>query len=260
MKSSSALLTCAVLLALLVDAIVSSSVPYPSPYGGDTACNPTGVGDFVPVRREFYDGGRIFDISHRYRTDMPSWDSDDGLGQFLWLPKSMKNGSAGQQLRDEAPDSHRHARRCTWPLNMLGGKMRALLVLLVCSKVLAIATNDAYPSGYGDDRACCGTGDKLVPLRMEVYGNGRIFDITHRITPETCGGSGVGQIISLSLSMKNGSDYNFSIMKLPVHAGTHVDAPGHVFERYFDAGFDVDTLDLDVLNGLELGRFTCILS
>ncbi|PSS29313.1 Kynurenine formamidase [Actinidia chinensis var. chinensis] len=134
-------------------------------------------------------------------------------------------------------------------VNMLGGKMRALLVLLVCSKVLAIATNDAYPSGYGDDRACGGTGDKLVPLRMEVYGNGRIFDITHRITPETCGGSEVGQIISLSLSMKNGSDYNFSIMKLPVHAGTHVDAPGHVFERYFDAGFDVDTLDLDVLNG-----------
>ncbi|MEI4850586.1 cyclase family protein, partial [Klebsiella pneumoniae] len=32
-------------------------------------------------------------------------------------------------------------------------------------------------------------------------------------------------------------------------AGTHVDAPGHMFADYFDAGFDVDTLDLEVLNG-----------
>ncbi|GFS40063.1 cyclase family protein [Actinidia rufa] len=89
---------------------------------------------------------------------MPSWDSDDGLGQFLWLPKSMKKRLGGQRLRDEAPGSH-------------------------------------------------------------------------RFTPETpCGGSeGVGQFVSLYLSMKNGSDYNFSIMKLPVHDGTHVDAPGHMF-------------------------------
>lgn len=49
--------------------------------------------------------------------------------------------------------------------------------------------------------------------------------------------------------MKNGSLANNSEMKLPTHTGTHVDAPGHVFDHYFDAGFDVDTLDLDVLNG-----------
>lgn len=41
----------------------------------------------------------------------------------------------------------------------------------------------------------------------------------------------------------------FSVEKLPLHAGTHVDAPRHVFADYFDAGFDVDSLDLDVLNG-----------
>ncbi|KAI7724635.1 hypothetical protein M8C21_022774 [Ambrosia artemisiifolia] len=29
----------------------------------------------------------------------------------------------------------------------------------------------------------------------------------------------------------------------------HVDAPGHMIDEYFDAGFDVDTLDLLVLNG-----------
>lgn len=50
--------------------------------------------------------------------------------------------------------------------------------------------------------------------------------------------------------MKNGSLYNFSVMKLAVHSGTHVDSPGHMIDPYLDAGFDVDTLDLDVLNGI----------
>jgi kynurenine formamidase len=49
--------------------------------------------------------------------------------------------------------------------------------------------------------------------------------------------------------MKNGSIANNSEMKLPTHTGTHVDAPGHVFDHYFDAGFDVDSLDLHILNG-----------
>ncbi|KAH7832848.1 hypothetical protein Vadar_000590 [Vaccinium darrowii] len=139
-------------------------------------------------------------------------------------------------------------------------KMRFLLILLVVAEVLAVArislaltsTNDAYPSGYGDDSGACGvTGEKLVPVRREVYGNGKIFDITHRITSDSLfdGSEGDGKFVWLSRSMKNGSDYNFSIMKLPVHSGTHVDAPGHYFDHYFDAGFDVDTLDLDVLNG-----------
>ncbi|KAL6218835.1 hypothetical protein ACLB2K_012043 [Fragaria x ananassa] len=63
---------------------------------------------------------------------------------------------------------------------------------------------------------------------------------------------GVGQFLWLPNSMKNGSIANNSEMKLPAHTGTHVDAPGHVFDHYFDAGFDVDTLDLDVLNGAAL--------
>ncbi|XP_076935904.1 cyclase-like protein 2 [Bidens hawaiensis] len=49
--------------------------------------------------------------------------------------------------------------------------------------------------------------------------------------------------------MRNGSDYNFSIIKLPAHSGTHVDAPGHFYENYYEAGFDVNSLDLRVLNG-----------
>ncbi|PKI33511.1 hypothetical protein CRG98_046067 [Punica granatum] len=59
----------------------------------------------------------------------------------------------------------------------------------------------------------------------------------------------VGQILWLPISIKKGNLTNNSEMKLPSHTGTHVDAPGHVFDHYFDAGFDVDTLDLEVLNG-----------
>ncbi|GJW89894.1 cyclase-like protein 2 isoform X1 [Tanacetum coccineum] len=43
--------------------------------------------------------------------------------------------------------------------------------------------NSAYPSSYGDDKDSCGSD--LKPLRREVYGNGKIFDITHRISSET---------------------------------------------------------------------------
>ena len=38
-------------------------------------------------------------------------------------------------------------------------------------------------------------------------------------------------------------------MKLSVHTGTHLDAPGHFHDKYYDAGFDSDSLDLQVLNG-----------
>ncbi|TXG46501.1 hypothetical protein EZV62_027998 [Acer yangbiense] len=95
---------------------------------------------------------------------------------------------------------------------------------------------------------CSLSDDELIikPIRREVYGNGRIFDITHRYTT---GLVGLGEFIWLRQSMKNESLYNFSELKLVVHAGTHVDSPGHMIDRYFDAGFDVDTLDLDVLNG-----------
>ncbi|KAD4178560.1 hypothetical protein E3N88_27151 [Mikania micrantha] len=94
---------------------------------------------------------------------------------------------------------------------------------------------------------------KLVPPRWDVYDNGKIYDITHRITAETPTGisqTGIGEdYLRLHDSMKNGSDYNFSIIKLPAHSGTHVDAPGHFYENYYEEGFDVDSLDLRVLNG-----------
>nr|KJB12273.1 hypothetical protein B456_002G009000 [Gossypium raimondii] len=93
--------------------------------------------------------------------------------------------------------------------------------------------------------------DYPVPVRREVYGDGRIFDISHRYTmdmPSWERKDGLGRFLWLPASMKNGSLANNSLMKLPTHSGTHVDAPGHMIDRYFDAGFDVDTLDLEVLN------------
>ncbi|KAI5381557.1 variant 2, Cyclase-like protein 2 [Lathyrus oleraceus] len=94
--------------------------------------------------------------------------------------------------------------------------------------------------------------ENLIPPRRELYDNGRIFDITHRYhpdMPEFESKNGIGQFLWLPKSMKNGSIANNSEMKLPAHTGTHVDAPGHVYDHYFDAGFDVDSLDLHVLNG-----------
>ncbi|KAA3488655.1 kynurenine formamidase-like [Gossypium australe] len=135
------------------------------------------------------------------------------------------------------------------------------LLLLLSSAALisaaaATASTTAYPSIPGTDSTTdCGLsgGDENpVPIRREVYGNGKIFDISHRYTvdmPSWESKDGVGQFLWLPKSMKNGSLANNSEMKLPTHTGTHLDAPGHVIDRYFDAGFDVDTLDLEVLNG-----------
>ncbi|OIW06976.1 hypothetical protein TanjilG_18364 [Lupinus angustifolius] len=95
--------------------------------------------------------------------------------------------------------------------------------------------------------------DLPPPPRREVFDNGRIIDISHRYHPELPeweSNDGIGHhFLRLPHSMKNGSFANMSEMKLPTHTGTHVDAPGHVFDHYFDAGFDVDSLDLHILNG-----------
>lgn len=131
-------------------------------------------------------------------------------------------------------------------------------ILLACALPLplfpfAAATSDAaYPPPYGLDQSWA-AADDLVPVRREVYGGGRIIDISHRYHPDMPSWEsphGLGNFLWLAGSMKNGSLANFSEMKLPIHTGTHVDAPGHVFDHYYDAGFDVDTLDLDVLNGI----------
>ncbi|KAJ9705122.1 hypothetical protein PVL29_003256 [Vitis rotundifolia] len=132
----------------------------------------------------------------------------------------------------------------------------SLLLPLLCAGVVTVATlflpssfaSEAYPSAYGS--GSCNV--ELIPVKREVYADGHIFDITHPYTPNmpTFGtDEGIGEVIWLEKSMKNGSITNNSHMKMPTHTGTHVDSPGHVFDHYFDAGFDVETLDLEVLNG-----------
>ncbi|GKV43165.1 hypothetical protein SLEP1_g50493 [Rubroshorea leprosula] len=113
----------------------------------------------------------------------------------------------------------------------------------------------AYPTVRDINTADCELatgGENPIPIRREVYGDGRIFDISHMYRsdmPAWNSKHGLGQFLWLPASMKNGSLANNSEMKMSVHTGTHVDAPGHVVGRYFDAGFDVDTLDLETLNG-----------
>ncbi|XP_050144055.1 cyclase-like protein 2 [Malus sylvestris] len=126
-----------------------------------------------------------------------------------------------------------------------------LLLLLSCLSY-SVATT-AYPSIPGTTSVEYATEtDTLIPHRREVYGNGRIFDISHRYSttmPAFETNDGANQFLWLPNSMKNDSITNNPEMKLPTHTGTHVDALDHVFNHYFNAGFDVDTLDLDVLNG-----------
>ncbi|KAI3505500.1 hypothetical protein L1887_27631 [Cichorium endivia] len=122
---------------------------------------------------------------------------------------------------------------------------KLIFLLLIIPYVTSSLKDNAYPPPYGEE---------LIPPRREVYGSGKIYDITHRVTSETPSGGrgfdeGIGKYLTLLESMKNGSDYNFSIIKLPAHSGTHVDAPGHMFENYYEEGFDIDSLDLEVLNG-----------
>lgn len=100
--------------------------------------------------------------------------------------------------------------------------------------------------------------DDLKPIRREVYEGGKIFDISHRYTPEMPAwesSEGLVNFLRLAASMKNGSFANVSEMKLSVHSGTHIDAPGHFIDEYYDAGFDSDSLDLRVLNGNGLRLF-----
>ncbi|XP_071737358.1 cyclase-like protein 2 [Rutidosis leptorrhynchoides] len=135
------------------------------------------------------------------------------------------------------------------------------LVTLLTTLIITISSstaNDAYPSQNTAVETPCdlvnddGGSSSLSPVRREVYDGGRIIDISHRFRPDMpswLSDDGLGQFLKLPASMKNGSHANVSEMKIVVHTGTHVDAPGHMIDHYFDAGFDVDTLDLHVLNG-----------
>lgn len=142
-----------------------------------------------------------------------------------------------------------------------------LLSQLLLLPVVAVVSGEtaAHPGYTHAEEACSGVLEAeaekatvLVPApeRREEFDGGRIVDISHYYRedmPEWESSEGSGEFLQLARSMRNGSDIaNFSELRLTAHSGTHVDAPGHVFEHYYDTGFDVDTLDLAVLNGILL--------
>ncbi|XP_066329681.1 cyclase-like protein 1 isoform X2 [Miscanthus floridulus] len=108
----------------------------------------------------------------------------------------------------------------------------------------------AHPA-YADATAYGPAAASAVEAGLEEYGGGRIVDITHAYRPELPfpGRDGLGAVTRLTESMANGSVNNVSELRMVVHSGTHVDAPGHMVQEHFEAGLGVDKLDLDVLNG-----------
>ncbi|CAO2044840.1 unnamed protein product [Urochloa humidicola] len=131
-----------------------------------------------------------------------------------------------------------------------------LLLLLAAASPLstaAAAAGEAHP-GYSSsgEGTCTVAAAAAGASPLEERGPGRIIDITHAYVPDLpafAPGAVTGPVVRLKQSMAEGSEYNLSELKMECHTGTHLDAPGHINQGHFAAGRDVDTLDLDVLNG-----------
>ncbi|KAJ9538346.1 hypothetical protein OSB04_031079 [Centaurea solstitialis] len=125
------------------------------------------------------------------------------------------------------------------------------LIITFSLPATSFTAEDAYPFPHIIESMP--SYEDLSPIRREVYDEGRIIDITHRYRPEMPtweSAEGLGQYNERLGTVPTKLAMMFVFRHwLPSHTGTHVDAPGHVFDHYFDAGFDVDTLDLHVLNG-----------
>lgn len=112
----------------------------------------------------------------------------------------------------------------------------------------ARTTSAQYAAWKPDVGSCWAAAPAASPT-------GSIIDISHSLRPDLPGfdlEDGVGEVVELVTSIANGSIANLSFLKLGVHTGTHVDGPSHFFQEYYEAGDHVDTLDLNVLNGLAL--------
>ncbi|XP_039815125.1 cyclase-like protein 1 isoform X1 [Panicum virgatum] len=132
----------------------------------------------------------------------------------------------------------------------------ALLLLLLAASQPLSAAGDAHPgySSAGEGTCTVGAGAGAAPggLQLRERGPGRVIDITHAYVPDLpafAQGAVAGPVVRLKHSMADGSESNLSELRMECHTGTHVDAPGHINQAHFAAGLDVDTLDLDLLNG-----------
>ncbi|RLM78873.1 hypothetical protein C2845_PM12G05120 [Panicum miliaceum] len=137
--------------------------------------------------------------------------------------------------------------------------LMAMLLLAVATAPRVLAAGDdggiaAHPA-YADAAGTCGPASAAPAAaearRLEEYDDGRIVDITHAYRPElpAVGPDGLGPVVFQTMSMANGSICNLSELRMVVHAGTHIDTPGHMIQEHFEAGLDADKLDLAVLNG-----------
>lgn len=127
-----------------------------------------------------------------------------------------------------------------------------VFLLLIGAPPFSIA-GDAHP-GYSSGEGTCTVDAGAAATGESGGGEGgrRIIDITHAYVadlPAFAPEAVTGPVVRLKESMADGSEYNLSELKIECHMGTHVDAPGHINQANFAAGLDVDTLDLDVLNG-----------
>ncbi|KAJ0716158.1 hypothetical protein HanPI659440_Chr13g0509601 [Helianthus annuus] len=59
-----------------------------------------------------------------------------------------------------------------------------IYLMFFLSSMIVSSQIGAYPSLYGNVEGSCGSSE-LIPTRREVYGDGIVYDITHRITPGT---------------------------------------------------------------------------
>lgn len=123
-----------------------------------------------------------------------------------------------------------------------------LLFFFYCFFFISCSSSSAIPAHPAFDSGLC----EYSSLARRAP---TIIDISHSLRPdlpEWGSPGGVGSVVELVASIANGSLANQSNMKMGVHTGTHVDAPSHIFQEYYEAGDHVDTLDLHVLNGLAL--------
>jgi arylformamidase len=73
-----------------------------------------------------------------------------------------------------------------------------------------------------------------------------IYDISRALTPRTAVFPGDTSVVITPVArMCEGASCNVTAITMSAHAGTHVDAPRH----YFDDGYGVDAISLDVLIG-----------
>ncbi|CAK9864325.1 unnamed protein product [Sphagnum jensenii] len=99
----------------------------------------------------------------------------------------------------------------------------------------------------------CGASAAPAAAAAVAKNSRKILDITHTLRedlPIWLGEDGLGRITAPVLSMSRGDDANVSELKLDsVHTGTHVDAPGHYVQEFYEEGLDVALLDLNILVG-----------